>query len=54
MIRVCLCHTILSVSGGLVVPGWERADLLALLYVCFCRFQIPYPGSGLMLDCIDS
>ena len=36
---------------------WERTDLLAL--VCdvelrFCNFPMWYPGSGVVLDCIDS
>ena len=34
---------------------WEMANLLALLYVmCFCHFPIRCPGSGVVLDCIDS
>ena len=45
---------------GLFASGhfrWERADLLAL--VCdvelrFCNFPMWYPGSGVVLDCIDS
>ena len=36
----------------------ERADLLALLCVdfscVFCHFHIWCPGSGVVLDCIDS
>ena len=34
-----------------------RADLLALVYdvlLCFCHFPMWYPGSGMVLDCIDS
>ena len=36
---------------------WERADILALVYVfivIFFYFPIWYPGSGAVLDCIDS
>ena len=34
-------HTVLSVPYSLVVTCWERADLLALLYVMFsCLFDI--------------
>ena len=29
------CHVFLSVHCSLVVTCWERADLLALLYVMF-------------------
>ena len=39
------------------VTCWERANLLALLCVmcpCFCHFPMWCPGSGVVLDCIDS
>ena len=40
MFRVC--HTCLSVHCSLVITCWERANLVALLYVmvflCFCHF----------------
>ena len=44
---VCLC---------LGVTCWERADLLALVYVCNCKFSLSnwYPRSCVVLDCIDS
>ena len=37
---ICVsCHTVLSAPCSLVVTCWERADLLALLYVIFsCVF----------------
>ena len=38
-----------SVCVCLVVICWERADLLALV----CGVYL-YPGSGVVLDCIDS
>ena len=48
----CLCHC------SLVVTCWERAYLLALLYVmfflCFCHFPMWCPGSGVVLECIDA
>ena len=51
-ICVCLCHTVMSVSCCLVVTCWERADLLAFLYVMFswffCHFPIQCPGSGVL------
>ena len=34
-----------------------RADLLALVcdvYLCLCHFPMSCPGSGVVLDCIDS
>ena len=46
-----------SVSCSLLLACWERADLLAFLYVMFsCVLLLPirYPESGLVLDCIDS
>ena len=45
-----------SVYLCLVVICWERADLLAL--VCGVTVSLSlshsYPGSGVVLDCIDS
>ena len=41
----------------IVVLCWERADLLALVCdvkLCFCHFNMWYPGSGVVPDCIDS
>ena len=46
-----------SVNLCLVVTCWERADLLALvcdIKLCICHFPMWYPGSGMVLDCIDS
>ena len=60
MFRVYLCHTVLSVPCSHVVTCWERADLLALLFVVFScvlslshkEFQVRYGTNA--LDCIDS
>ena len=52
-----VCHAFASAHCCLVVTCWERADLLALICgvkLCDCYFPIWYPGSGLVLDCIDS
>ena len=53
-----VCHAVLSVHCSLVVTCWEKAHLLALLYVMFsCGFLALSkwcPGSGVVLDCIDS
>ena len=43
----------------LVVTCWERADLLALVCgVLLCTVSLLlshwYPGSGVVLDCVDS
>ena len=52
----CVFHAFTSVHCCLVITSWERAGLLAL--VCdvsvFCHFPMCYPGSGVVLDCIDS
>ena len=44
-----------SVYKYFVVTSWERADLLALL-VSTVSLSLSqwYPGSGVVLDCIDS
>ena len=41
--RVCLCHTVMSVSCCLVVTGWERSDLLALLYAMLSCVFVTFP-----------
>ena len=46
-----------SVYFCLVVTCWERADLLALVFWCLTvslSLSHWYPGSGVVLDCIDS
>ena len=53
----CVCHAFASVHSSFVVTCWERADLLTLFCVvklCSCYFSIWYPGSGVILDNIDS
>ena len=50
-------HAFVSVYCCPVVTCWEGADLLALVCdvkLCFCYFPMWYPGSGVVLDCIDS
>ena len=52
-----VCHAFLSVHCSIVVTCWEMANLLALLCVifwCFRHFPMWCPGSGVVLDCIDS
>ena len=46
-----------SVYICFVVTCWERADLLALVLLCLTvslSLSHWYPGSGVVLDCIDS
>ena len=53
----CVRHAFASVHCCLVVTCWERADILALVFdveLCLCHFLMWYPGSGVVLDCIDS
>ena len=59
MFLFCLVF-VMSLCGSvymcLVVTCWERADLLALVCGVYCEFVTShwYPGSGVVLDCIDS
>ena len=53
----CVCHAFASVHCCRVVTCWEKAELLGLVfdvYLCFCHFLMWNPGSGVVLDCIDS
>ena len=46
-----------SVYMCFVVTCWERADLFALVCLCLTvslSLSHWYPGSGVVLDCIDS
>ena len=43
--------------AALLSTAEERAellDLLCVIFYCFCHFPMWWPGSGVMLDCIDS
>ena len=53
----CVCDVLCaSVYMCFVVTCWERADLLALVCVSSVSLSLShwYPGSGVVLDCIDS
>ena len=55
--RVCLCHTILSVPCSLMIACWEGLTSWLYLVCCFLvfyHFPIRCPGSGVVLDCVDS
>ena len=41
----CLCHAALWSPAG--SPVCDE-------FLCFCHIPIRYPGSGVVLDCIDS
>ena len=45
-----------SVYMCLVVTCWERANLLAIVCGVLLRLSLShwYPGSGVVIDCIDS
>ena len=38
MLHVGVCCALVSVPCSLVVTCWERADLLAAVFVVFCHF----------------
>ena len=53
----CVSHAFVSAHCCLVVTLWGTADLFALVgvfYCIFCYFPMWYPGSGVVLVCIDS
>ena len=51
--NLTLCLSCFRVcSAALWSPAGKMADFFAL--VCFCHFSIWYPGSGVVLACIDS
>ena len=53
----CFCYFFyLSVYLCLVITCWDRADILALVCDVFVKLTLShwYPGSGVVLDCIDS
>ena len=39
----CICHAFLSVHCSLVITCWERANLLALLYLMFSCVFVTFP-----------
>ena len=38
MLHVGVCCAVVSVSCSIAVTWWERADLLAVVFVVFCHF----------------
>ena len=54
---ICVIYVLCYSGFGILITCWERAELLALVCdveLCFCHFPMWYPGSGVVLDCIDS
>ena len=47
LLKFRVCHAFLSLHCSLVVTCWERANLLALLYVMFSCVLVTFPGSVL-------
>ena len=57
MDHLCYLCLVIVMLLRLFIAACERADLLALVcdvYLWFCYFPMWYPGSGVVLDCIDS
>ena len=60
MDHLCYFYIVFAFASAhccLVVTWWERVGLLALICgvkLCGCYLAIWYPGSGQVLDCIDS
>ena len=57
MFHVCLSYAVVSVPRILLVTFWKRLTSwfsCVLCFLCFCHFPKWCPGSGVVLDCIDS
>ena len=61
MLRVC--HAFLSVHAALWPPAGKGLTswlscviyfVVVVVFLCFCHFPMWYPGSGVVLDCVDS
>ena len=56
-----LCLVFYTLSSLLIAALWSPAGskltswlLFVMFKLCFCHFPMWYPGSGVVLDCIDS
>ena len=58
LFMACVCHTFAAAHCCLVVSWREKANILALsclwCLLWFCYFRIWHPGTGVVLDIIDS
>ena len=53
MLNVGVCSAIVSVPCSLVVTCWERADLLAVVFVVFCHFWHRETGLSPPVKCFS-
>ena len=44
----------LQPCGHLLGKGWPLGSLVCDVFLCYSHFPMCCPGSGLVLDCIDS
>ena len=51
-----LCCLVCSLQpcGHLLGKGWPLGSLVCDVFLCYCHFPMRCPGSGVVLDCIDS
>ena len=56
-----LCLVFVMISRLFVAALWSHGGkgltsrlLFVMFILCFCHFRLRYPGSGVVLDCIDS
>ena len=55
-----LCLVFVMLSRLFIAALWSPAGkgltswLLFIMFIVFCYFLVWYPGSGVVLDCIDS
>ena len=50
-IYICVFIAALRSPAG---KDWPLGSLECEVLLCFCQLTMWYPGSGVMLDCIDS
>ena len=50
----CCLVCSLQPCGHLLGKGWPHGSLVCDVFLCFCHFPMWCPGSGVVLDCIDS
>ena len=51
---VMLLYLFIAACGHLLGKGWPLGSLVCDVFLCFCHFPVWCPGSGVVLDCIDS
>ena len=53
-VSVMLSCMSLQPCGHLLGKGWSLSSLVCDVFLCYSHFPMWCPGSGLVLDCIDS